>query len=391
MANQIESFEDKQLDQIQRGLLNLSFGNLAPLSSNVYHQIRQAPGVSHVLSFYDKIAKSRADQGLTTPLKLEDYSREIEKDILTTYYMNQGLRADINQTINIKPLFNIAHSFAVGASRDVPYHFTAVWGSDNHFLRGGLDTDLTLNAIGASRLSENVISRFQAYASDRALQVHAETDFIGPDFILTLRTTAPSVMESKFTGALGMTFSQSITKKLSLGLTGNWARQQVDYPANASFDFGGRYEGENYIASAGMTAQGSINLGFVQTLTPQVTAGVLTTLDLTGMSDMEAMMSGKPPTPSGSTQVGVKTDFPDGSTIRAQVDLSGKLSFALDKIVAGIMKITISSELDQAKGTSKVGLGLQLESQTSSVMELSQRLQALDPELARTFMSNPPQ
>ncbi|KAK9359526.1 eukaryotic porin-domain-containing protein [Lipomyces starkeyi] len=388
----METPEELRTEQIQNSLIKLGLGNLSKaLPSSATDKIRTTPGISHVLSFYDRLAARRAASGLTTPIKFEDFTKEVEKEVLPTLYMSQGLRADINQTLNIKPMFNVMQSFAVGNGRDSNYNFTTIWGTDRHFLRGGLDNELNVNAHGATRISDSIISRFQAHASDKGAQVVLETDVAGPDFFLNLRTMNPSFLDSKFSGILGLNFSQSITKRLTLGLGGTWQRQQAEYPASAGFELGARYATDTYIGSGILTAQGMATLGFTQKLTDKVQAAVSTQLDLTGMSNMAALMAGEPPTPSGTTVAGVKVDFPDQSTIRAQIDSTGKLGFAVDRFVAPTVKMTISSELDQVKNTCKIGLGLQIESQSESVAETMMKLQTADRDEARKFMADPPQ
>ncbi|KAK9455608.1 eukaryotic porin-domain-containing protein [Dipodascopsis uninucleata] len=379
---------DKFTENIQLGLSRLPF-------EKMNETLRTTPGFSHVLSLYDTVAQRRSYRGLTTPVKFEDFSREVEKDVLPTLFMFQGLRADVSQNFNLKPMFNTMSSFAVGSGRDTSYSFNAMWGSDVAFLRGSLDNELNVSAHAAFRSAANVITRVQAQSSSRGTQVVTETDISGPDFMLNLRATNPSFIDiidarSKTQGAFELMFSQSITRNLALGITGAWHRQQADQPANALLSAGGRYQTDSWIGTALLSGQGVLQSTYWQKLTDRVQAGVLCQLDLLGGTSAMASMFGGEAPPSATTALGLKVEYSD-AMVRTQLDSTGKIALVIDKMLQPTVKMSIASELDHAKNSCKIGLNLQFEMASESYEMQMQQLNGLDREAARVFMADPPQ
>ncbi|KAK9379704.1 eukaryotic porin-domain-containing protein [Kockiozyma suomiensis] len=348
----------------------------------------KVPVVSHVLGLFDAISKRRTAFGLSTPPKFEDFSREVEKEVLTTYYMVPGLRADLNYTAAVKPMFNVMQSFAVGNGRDNAYTFAGIYATNNVFLRGALDSDKALSAHIVGRLSPAIIGRIQAHASDRGTQAVYEVDVPFSDSILCIRAANPSFLDSKFTGMSSFNFSQSITSKLALGISGLWQRQSPDYPAQAGFDLGGRFSSDLFTASGSLSAQGILGLSYLQKFSDKIQGAISTSIDLTGMA---AAMAGEAPGSACTTSAAIKMEYPDQSVLRLQADSQYKLAFVLERIVADTMRMTICSEFDQAKTTCKLGLGLQFESQSESVEGVMRQIQTLSQEESKTYLAVPPQ
>ncbi|KAK9452093.1 eukaryotic porin-domain-containing protein [Limtongia smithiae] len=384
--------EELRLEYVQNSLSALGIPkDLRPSAAKAAATLSSAPGVKHVLGFYDAVAQRRAAYGLVTPVKFEDFAKEVEKEVLPTLYFAPGLRADVNQTLNIKPMFNVMQSFLAGSGRDSSYNFSTVWGSDSLFFRGSVDSDLTVSAHMAARvtpLGAAAVSRALIHASARQSQVVLETDIPLADSFLCLRAVSPSVLDTKLTGVFGFNFSQSVTTRLTLGLAGMWQRANAVQPASASFDMAARYAGPNFIGSGSLSALGVVGLSFAQSLTDKITAAVSTNLDVYGMA---ARMNGEPVGSATTTTVGVKVDYPDGSVIRTKVDSTGKLMLVLERILAETMKFTLSSELDQATGSCRLGFGLQIESTSESAETAMRSLQMMDPKEARKYMANSPQ
>ncbi|KAK9460526.1 eukaryotic porin-domain-containing protein [Lipomyces oligophaga] len=382
------TIEDQRLESIQKSLASLAIPqSVRETSSSLTNTVKAAPGVSHVLGLYSAMAKRRATFGLTTPLKLDDYAREVERDLLTSYFFSSGLRADINHTLSVKPMFNVMHTFLVNNGRGSPYTYSINWGSDETFLRGSLDSDLNVSAHIAARLPEGMIGRIQAHSSKQDTQGVYELDIPGADSLLTLRAANPSLIDSKVTGMYGFSFSQSITKFLSLGLTSSWQRQSALYGASTSYTLGGRYAKDSYVGSGVLSMEGMLGLNYFMKFTPMISAGVSTNIDLTGVSS--AMM--EDPSAASSTTIACKMDFPDTSTLRTQADSTGKLTFTLERPLSETTKFSISAELDQAKNACRTGLSVQFESQSEGVENLSRTLQTMPREEQRKYMAEPPQ
>jgi mitochondrial import receptor subunit TOM40 len=78
-------------------------------------------------SFQDR----RKALNLTNPGTVDNIAREIQKDVLCTNYMFQGLRADFQKVFSLAPVFRIQHGFQMGPNIQSPYNLMALYGTPN--------------------------------------------------------------------------------------------------------------------------------------------------------------------------------------------------------------------------------------------------------------------
>lgn len=86
-------------------------------------------GLSDALS---TLSKRREGLGLSNPGTLEQLSREVQKDVLLTNHLFTGMRADLTKSFSVSPLFQISHSFSMGAGQSMPpYTLATLFGNSS--------------------------------------------------------------------------------------------------------------------------------------------------------------------------------------------------------------------------------------------------------------------
>ena len=86
-------------------------------------------GISDALS---TLSKRREGLGLTNPGTVEQLSREVQKELLLTNHLFTGMRADLTKSFCVSPLFQISHSFSMGAGQGIPpYTLATLFGNSS--------------------------------------------------------------------------------------------------------------------------------------------------------------------------------------------------------------------------------------------------------------------
>ena len=80
---------------------------------------------------YAVFSERRKALKLTNPGTVDNIAREIQKDVLCTNFMFQGLRADFQKVFSLAPLFRIQHGFQMGPNVPSPYNLMALYGTSN--------------------------------------------------------------------------------------------------------------------------------------------------------------------------------------------------------------------------------------------------------------------
>lgn len=96
-------------------------GALGFLTSNVL--------VSKLKDAYNSFAERREALGLPNPGTVEGISKEVQRDVLLNNLSFTGLRAELNKTCSVTPIFQVSHSLATGSQMLPPYTFGAMYGS----------------------------------------------------------------------------------------------------------------------------------------------------------------------------------------------------------------------------------------------------------------------
>ena len=78
-------------------------------------------------SFHDR----RAALGLAYPGPVDEIAKEVQRGVFLTNQTFSGLRAELNKSFSIYPLFQISHAFSTGSQMLSPYTFLALYGTNN--------------------------------------------------------------------------------------------------------------------------------------------------------------------------------------------------------------------------------------------------------------------
>ena len=87
--------------------------------------------VDGILDTYRAFQDRRAALGLSNPGTVDRIASEVQRDVLLTNLMFSGLRAELNKSFSIAPLFQISHAFSTGSQVLSPYTFLALYGTNN--------------------------------------------------------------------------------------------------------------------------------------------------------------------------------------------------------------------------------------------------------------------
>lgn len=78
-----------------------------------------------VADSYAAFSDRRKALNLTNPGAVDNIAAEIQKDVLCTNFMFQGLRADFQKLFSLAPQFRIQHHFQMGPNVPSPYNLMA--------------------------------------------------------------------------------------------------------------------------------------------------------------------------------------------------------------------------------------------------------------------------
>lgn len=95
--------------------------------------------VDAVLDTYRSFQDRRAALGLSNPGTVDNIASEVQRSVFLTNQTFSGLRAELNKSFSIAPLFQISHAFSAGSQMLSPYTFLALYGTNN-VSGGSLDT-----------------------------------------------------------------------------------------------------------------------------------------------------------------------------------------------------------------------------------------------------------
>lgn len=84
-----------------------------------------------ILDTYRAFNDRRAALGLSNPGPVDEISKEVQRSVFLTNQAFSGLRAELNKSFSIYPLFQISHAFSTGSQMLSPYTFLALYGTDN--------------------------------------------------------------------------------------------------------------------------------------------------------------------------------------------------------------------------------------------------------------------
>ncbi|EME85455.1 uncharacterized protein MYCFIDRAFT_65012 [Pseudocercospora fijiensis CIRAD86] len=334
--------------------------------------------IDAIFDTYRSIRERREALGLSNPGTVGEIAREVQKEVFLNNQTFSGLRAELNKSFSIFPVFQISHAFSSGSQLLSPYTFLAIYGTNNILCQAQLDSDTSLNARFNSRITDRLIFRSQVQIQPSSgmnpggAQLSLEQEYAGADFTASLKSLNPSILEGELTGTFIASYLQSITPRLALGLEGVLQKPGGGMGPDAALSYAGRYKADDWIASAQFLTQGGLQLSYWRRLMDKVETGVDVNLQFAGLSGANAMMGG--PRKEGLATLGAKYEF-SRSIFRAQVDSQGKLGCLLDKVVAPPVKVTFAGELDHAKSSAKLGLAVSIEATGEEIIEQQDKVQ----------------
>lgn len=77
------------------------------------------------------LQERREALGLSNPGTVDRIAHEVQRDVLLNNLTFSGLRAELNKSFSILPLFQISHAFSAGSQYLSPYTFLALYGTNN--------------------------------------------------------------------------------------------------------------------------------------------------------------------------------------------------------------------------------------------------------------------
>ncbi|EWC48302.1 hypothetical protein DRE_02406 [Drechslerella stenobrocha 248] len=331
--------------------------------------LAQNPLASVISDGLSVLSTRRDALELPNPGTFENISAELTKGVLLSNMQFTGLRADIAKIFGVAPLFQVSHSFAMGLGGPgaaTPYTFSALYGANKVFLQANIDNEGQLSARSNYRWSPKMVTRSNVQVASGSSQamLQLEHDYTGKDFSASIKAFNPTLLDGGLTGIFILQYLQSVTKSLSLGLEALWQRQSMVTSPEALISYGAKYQGAGWVGSVGLQAAGALQLTYWRKLSERVEAGVESSLKVmpTGLNSIAA---------DGVTTIGAKYDFRQ-SSLRAQVDTSGKLGVLLERRVAPMVTLTFSGEMDHYKSTAKVGLAVSIENASEDISEQQQ-------------------
>ncbi|QPG73537.1 hypothetical protein FOA43_000848 [Brettanomyces nanus] len=318
------------------------------------------------------ISTHRQSLDLINPGTMENLNKEVEKDVFLTQYEFSGLRADLSKTFSMNPLFQVSHSFSTGG-KSPAYAFAGMFAAGDSFVQGTLDNELSLTGrLNYAWDKCNVSKATLQLASGQQPMCQFEQDYQANDFSLNFKTLNPDFTGSSFNGVMVGSILQSVTPKFAIGMETAYSALQPGMPGDAGISLVGRYNADKWIASAQLQAQGSLTAAFWRKVADNMEAGVETTLQASYQPVMTEMMV---PTMQSvfeaNTTVGAKYEFRQ-SIYRGQLSSDGVASFMLEHRILPTLGLTFTASIDQFKNTSKMGLGLQVETAGSEDVMMMQ-------------------
>ena len=312
--------------------------------------------------------------GLTNPGTIENLNKEVARDVFLGQYFFTGLRADLNKAFSMMPAFQTSHTLSIGSNVLPAYAFSALYATDDYFLQGNIDNDLSFSGrINYGWDKSNISKVTLQLAHGQPSMIQLEQDYQANDCSINVKTLNPNFLSgNEFSGVVVGSILQSLSSKLAVGLETMYSKQPLA-PPDTAVSYVARYNAGNWIASAQLQAQGALIASFWRKVTDKVEAGLETQVAATMKQVADPLMGvGFEPVIEGQTTIGAKYEYRT-AVFRGQLDSKGKISAFLEKRIMPTVSILFSGEIDQFKNTSRLGLGLQFEAAGNEQLMLMQQ------------------
>ncbi|QRV85753.1 import receptor subunit tom40 [Ceratobasidium sp. AG-Ba] len=345
-----------------------------------------ASATSPFVSSYGRFASWRAGLGLSNPGTTENMQKEVKMTHATNHLFD-GARADLSKALSFNPAFQVTHSFNLASyTNPATYNFGAVFANGDFFMQGGTDHEGNVTGRINRGWTPNNVTKAQmqiANSPNAQSMLQLEQDYQGSDYSLNFKAINPSPIDG--TGIYVGSWLQSVTPRLALGfetvhqrLGPGMAESMTSYllrwtsapsptpVAPSGVPNPGAVEPNKWIATAHLQAPGILQATYWQRLSEKVDVG----------ADLQMIIA--PGRRDAIATVGAKWDL-RMSTMRAQVDSTGKVAALLEQRFAPTFAFLVGGEIDHVKNQSKVGVGIMLES--SAIPEEAMMAQQQPPSI----------
>lgn len=312
---------------------------------------------------YNKFDELRSKLKLSNPGKFEDLHKKAQ-NVFVTHQFFDGLKVDFAKSLSQN--FQINHAFQLGSQvGPSTYSFGSVFVNDKILLHGMMDSDYNLTGRFNYQLAQNLFLRTQLQLSQQQNMLHLESEYLGPDYTLNVKSLNPSIEDGS--GIYVASYLQSLTERLAVGME---CVHQRNYGfEETSFSLVGKYTlprfhldltelGPNDLVPEQPTqdpvftftlqSYGALHFSYVQPISNKVELA----------SEWHAMLNAR--ARDSVLAIGAKYDFKQ-STFKTMLDSQGKITSVLEQKLAPGISFLLSGELDHLKGASKFGYGLQFE------------------------------
>jgi len=307
---------------------------------------------SPITSRYARLASWRKDiLGLTNPGRIEDLQKEIKSTHLSNFIFD-GARADLTKGLSMNPAFQVTHSFSL-ASQTNPsqYNFGAVFASNKVFMQGSVDHEGNITSRFNYGWTPANVTKMQAQIANSPVghsMLQVEQDYLGSDYSVNLKTVNPSLTD--LSGLYVGSYLQSVTKHLALGFETLYQSAPLPgQPSDFTTSFLAKYAFRDWIATAQVQPAGILQATYWQKLGEKLEVA----------ADLQVIAA--PFRRDAIATVGARYNLRT-ATFRAQLDSSGKVSALLEQQLAPTFAFLVAGEIDHVKSTSKVGVGIMIES-----------------------------
>lgn len=268
----------------------------------------------------------------------------------------------------LSPNFQVSHSFTMGTpNQPATYHFGAVFVAGKHLLHGLFDTAGTFQGKYHYSFTSNLTAKLQAHIAKRQQQsmLQNELEYNGPDYSVNVKAINPDLQEGS--GIYTASWLQSLTKAFAVG--GEVIAQKAAFgePVETGVNLVARW------AAPPLTNIGNVN---PESKTAEPKSPSIFTITLQQFvacqasyfhrvsekvelaAEWQALLVG--PRRDALTSVSAKFDYRQ-ACIRTQLDSLGRVQLLIEERLFPGFSFLISGELDHAKGSSRFGVGINLE------------------------------
>lgn len=295
--------------------------------------------------------------GLPNPGTAEGLQKEVKSTHLTNFIFD-GARADLTKGLSMNPAFQVTHSFSLASQTAPPsYNFGAVFANAKIFMQGGVDHDGNLTARFNHGWTASSVTKMQAQASSSPgghSLLQLEHDYLGSDFSFNVKAVNPSPTD--LSGIYIGNYLQSITKNLAVGAETLYQTGGPMGASELSASYLAKYTGRDWIATAQVQPAGILQTTYWHKLGEKLEVA----------ADLQLIAA--PQRRDAIATVGAKYTLRT-ATFRAQVDSTGKVSALLEQQLAPTFAFLVAGEIDHVKTTSKVGVGIMIESSSLTAEE----------------------